>query len=528
LENRNWHEEIPFAVAIDTTPITESASLVVPEKSPIVRKYSSRFLIAFFLVAFIQVILLLIPPMPDDTAYLAAINDKDELLKDIQGPRILLIGGSNLTFGVDSIYLQKQLGIPVLNQSLCSPIGLRFMLRHVRSQIHAGDIVVISPEYSHFGELQDGGTELSEMLWVFPQGLKYLSLENAAPILQSLTGIFQHKINFWQKFGVRSNGEDSIYRRNGFNGHGDLITHLKVHDYKKVENDFKCQFLSESPEVWAPTVNLLADFKHDCAEHGARVFYAYPPIPASSYDAVAAEKIRKLSALLRERTGIVFLSDPTQSVYPNSAFFMTLYHLAAQARAERTIQLVQELKPVVTRAELNAAAAIHQQFAEDAAGGLGTKALSDVPLDSRSHPHSHSHSHSHSHPDIVSGRYRCGLGAGWYPIEHQGADVFRWVNNDAEIWLPLWHNPEARFTISLQLEPGPSLGTRSCLIKLLDDQDKPICEYSIAARQAIKLKLPERLYGSVIKIHVDSDNRQIMNEPRTLNFRVFDLAITKE
>lgn len=507
-------------MAIDTTPTTEPASLVVPEKSPIVRKYSSRFLIALFLVAFIQVILLLIPPMPDDTAYLAAINDKDERLKDIPGPRILLIGGSNLTFGVDSIYLQKQLGIPVLNQSLCSPIGLRFMLRHVRSQIHAGDIVVISPEYSHFGELQDGGTELSEMLWVFPEGLKYLSFENAAPLLQSLTGIFQHKINFWQKFGVRPNGEDSIYRRNGFNGHGDLITHLKVHDYKKVENNFKYQFLSESPEVWAPTVNLLADFNHYCAAHDARVFYAYPPIPASSYDSVAAEKIRKLSTMLRERAGIVFLSDPTRSVYPNSAFFMTLYHLAAQARAERTIRLVQELKPFITRAELSAAATAHQQFDEDAAGGRGTNTLADFPVDAGSHPHSRS--------DIVSGRYRCGLGAGWYPIEHQGADVFRWVNNDAEIWLPLWHNPESRFMISLQLEPGPSLGTRSCLIKLLDDQDKAICEYSIAARQTIKLELPERLYGSVIKIHVDSDNRPIMNELRTLNVRVFDLAITKE
>jgi hypothetical protein len=498
-------------VAVDTTQPDEiftDTPEVVPDKFSAVRRYRPRLMPAICIAVVVQIILLLMPPMPDDTAYLASINDKDKRLSEIPGPRVLLIGGSNLTFGVDSVELQRQLGIPVLNQSLCSPIGLRFMLRHVGSKIHPGDIVVISPEYSHFGELQDGSTELTEMLWTFPQGLKYLSMENASALVQSLTGIFQHKITFWQKFGIRPNGEDSVYRRSGFNGHGDLISHLQIDDHKKIANDFQCNFLSDSPEVWSPTINILAQFNHHCKLHQAQVVLAYPPIPTSSCTAPVIKKIGGLSAVIREKAGISYLSDLKHSVYPNSEFFMTLYHLASKGRAERTRQLAQELKLFMTTDELNAAASAQEHISDDVSHGQ-----TSTP--------------SKLQADLGTGPYRCGIGAGWYPLEHFGTDNFRWANNDSEIWLPLWHNPDASFVMTVELEPGPCLGEKRCLITLLDDHDQSISSYSLSGRQKIQLRIPEELYGSVIRIHVDSKNCVLKNEPRTLNFRAFDVSIVK-
>jgi hypothetical protein len=466
--------------------------------------YNARFTFAIAIVFLLQFIVVFTPPLTDDASYLASIIDKDQRLREIQGPRILLVGGSNLSFGVDSIALQDELGLPVLNMSLCSPIGLRFMLKHVEKFIHPGDLVVLSPEYSHYGELQDGGPELLEMLSVFPGGLAYLSPENVPALFNSFAGIFQRKLEFWKKFGMRSRGEDVIYRRNGLNGHGDVITHLHVKGYQKLNPNFKCIFLEYSPEIWLNTIKFIADFNRVCKLSGARVFYAFPPIPVSTFEVERAASINSLARTLEDKTNITLLSSPAESVYPNSAFFSTLYHLAAAARNDRTKRLIQQLKPFISQKALQLSTLSKQTSV--------TVPETKLPRLLR------------GPADIVRGDYKVGIGSGWYPTEGT-SDPFRWVNNDAEIWLPLWQGNAVERNLTIEFEPGPALGHDGCLLTVLDGQHKKISEFAVAGRKTIKFELPQQLCGKLITLHVDSSNLQTKNDPRILNFRVFNLAI---
>src|SRR6476661_8416978 len=105
-----------------------------------------------------------------DNDYIAAVLEKDRLIRNTPSPKIILVGGSNLAFGVDSKLLQDSLRLPVVNMGLYAKLGLRYMLAQVKPYIRAGDIVVVVPEYDQFyGQFSEGDNTLNTALLYAPR-----------------------------------------------------------------------------------------------------------------------------------------------------------------------------------------------------------------------------------------------------------------------------------------------------------------------------------------------------------------------
>src|SRR5215212_5179389 len=85
-----------------------------------------------------------------DDSYIAAVLEKDRLIRDTPSPKIILVGGSNLAFGIDSHMLEDSLGVHVVNMGLYAKLGLRYMLAQVKPYIRKGDLVLVVPEYDQF------------------------------------------------------------------------------------------------------------------------------------------------------------------------------------------------------------------------------------------------------------------------------------------------------------------------------------------------------------------------------------------
>ena len=88
---------------------------------------------------------LLTPPAYSDT-FVGALNEKCDRLKEIEGEKIVVVGGSSVAFGVDSALLSRYTGMPVVNFGLYAALGTKLMLDLSLPHIGEGDIVVISPE----------------------------------------------------------------------------------------------------------------------------------------------------------------------------------------------------------------------------------------------------------------------------------------------------------------------------------------------------------------------------------------------
>src|SRR5215212_3189169 len=104
-----------------------------------------------------------------DNNYIAAVLEKDRLIRNTASPKIVLVGGSNLAFGIDSKMMQDSLGLSVVNMGLYAKLGLKYMLAQVRPYIKRNDVVIVVPEYDQFyGEYANGDNTLNTALLYAP------------------------------------------------------------------------------------------------------------------------------------------------------------------------------------------------------------------------------------------------------------------------------------------------------------------------------------------------------------------------
>ena len=66
----------------------------------------------------VSCLLLFVIPIKDSQNYLMANRDKLHVLSATISPKVVLVGGSNLAFGIDSELISKSLGMPVVNMGL--------------------------------------------------------------------------------------------------------------------------------------------------------------------------------------------------------------------------------------------------------------------------------------------------------------------------------------------------------------------------------------------------------------------------
>ena len=124
--------------------------------------------------------------------------------------------------------------------------------------------------------------------------------------------------------------------------------------------------------------------------------------------------------------------------------------------------------------------------------------------------------------DIVRGT-QVQLGTGWGVLETFHGETFRWVDNDAEISLVA--DRPGKFEISVVAEPGPGVGSKPFLLKILDAEGREVSAKPVEKRDTVRLILP--VAGgrtNQFRLHVDGGGKTVPTDPRVLNFRVFELA----
>jgi hypothetical protein len=122
--------------------------------------------------------------------------------------------------------------------------------------------------------------------------------------------------------------------------------------------------------------------------------------------------------------------------------------------------------------------------------------------------------------DIASENTALGLGEGWYGLEHFEGERFRWVNNNAVIMIAAAEDGNAR--VSMEVEPGPSMGGGPLLLKVLDNFGCEIETLEVHSRQRVEFYLP--VHGgqtNTFQLNAEGGGTPVPGDPRLLNFRVF-------
>lgn len=272
---------------------------------------------------------------PENT-YLRALELKNGLLSRADSNRILLVGGSNLTFGINSEFLSMQLSRPVVNMSVHAGLGYEFMVAQVIESIDSGDLVLISPEYSLFFRNTEIDNTHYRAMNVCATCFNFIK-KSLLP--RVLIGAVLDKLKYNVNSIINSSSEIStIYRSDGFNSYGDLMSHLddtvtrlnqKDIQLQKYESELSEDFLKSSKELFMRAAAM-----------DATVYFLLPAICESGLDITTAQRVLKELRANSFRT----LGEAGTFSFADSLFFDTIYHLNKEGRQVRTELLISTLK----------------------------------------------------------------------------------------------------------------------------------------------------------------------------------------
>jgi len=286
-----------------------------------------------------------------DNSYLAAVLEKDRLIRMTPSPKIILVGGSNLAFGTDSRMMEDSLHINVVNMGVYAKLGLRYMLAQVKPYIRRGDVVVIVPEYDQFyGQYSEGDKTVNAALLYappdrIPDFIKSYSfidvvlrprVENARrSFLEGTADLFGLKNKYFPPEA------DPVYNRHSFNQYGDVVGHLTK---KSVNPDsIFVGHLPPSKNFNRKAVSELNDIGDAARESGAHAYFLFPSYIDRSY-VINAEAIEWLRQKLSRDMRVPILGTPQDFVFPKNWFFDTRFHLNKLGRGPRTVKMIDILK----------------------------------------------------------------------------------------------------------------------------------------------------------------------------------------
>ena len=292
------------------------------------------------------VVLLAVAIPPDNNGYLCAYNNKLALLDTVPQPRIILIGGSNLAFGVDSHRIQDSLQRHVLNMGLHGGIGIRLVLSDVLARLRKGDVLVLAMEYGNFFSGGNGepetlptlmtATEWKDMGRLSAQqwqnvvvGMPRLAAANIKRLIRAILGGSLHS---------PSNNTSYRYVASGFNDLGDEVSHWTL-----PSNDMEQSQPFTEHRINLDFINWLSSTIQTCERDSAIVVILPPVCPmkhfACCYDPAIAHALDSI--------GHPYAVDPVAMTVADSCCYNGGYHVNRSGVDINTGRIIALLRRIV-------------------------------------------------------------------------------------------------------------------------------------------------------------------------------------
>ena len=272
--------------------------------------------------------------------YQASILDKTERFGSLTGPKIVLIGNSNLAFGMDSEMLSEATGMEVVNMGLHGGLGSAFNENMVRlGKLNEGDIVILSLHtYADDDTIEDPSLALITVekhrdLW------KLIRLKDLYGIAKAYPDYFKDCVMYkCTKEDDNTPEETTCYSRSAFNIYGDNV--------RRLEGDDTFMFYPGSVEVPSVNdtcvnrINGLNEYIESC---GATLLIAGYPIGYGEFTPEAS-LYDEFEKTLRERMDCDVISHFTDYFIPYDLFYDTKFHLDEEGAKVRTRQLIKDIE----------------------------------------------------------------------------------------------------------------------------------------------------------------------------------------
>lgn len=279
-------------------------------------------------------------------AYYAELADMYDRLYETEGKKIVVVGGSNVAFGLNGALLEDTLAEMGLHYSVCpfglyAAVGTSAMLDLSADALGEGDVVILAVEpgpqtmSTYFGATAfwKCAEEKPEILLKLPGTKLSAIVGNYVPYLQ-------------ERFSIFVNGNppvvEGVYAEASFNDRCDMI-------YPREGNIMPVGYDTGTPIDLAKLVidpafvKQVNDYCAAAREKGAAVVMSFSPMNRSAMLDKSEETLGAFFDLCNNSFDCPVISDPANYVLQSGWFYDTNFHMNDAGADLRTYLLAEDL-----------------------------------------------------------------------------------------------------------------------------------------------------------------------------------------
>lgn len=287
-------------------------------------------------------------PSQYSLTYYGELAEMYHKLKNTNGKKVVVLGNSNVAFGVDSALAEKLLKEAGLDYAVCNfglygALGTKMMCELAGSQIGNGDIVIFAPELVHQSL---SGYFSAEEAWCAldsDMGLYFkFSSETKHSLIGAYFGYVSKKLSLYQS-GEAAQGS-GIYAKSSFDGNCDLKNYPRPHNVMPGGSDNNNPIVFDSSLISEGFLAYVNEFANQVNKKGAQMFYSFAPMNASAVSSDEMQKAESFYRYLDNTLGFRIISNIEDYIMESEWFYDSNYHLNESGMTVRTVRLVNDIK----------------------------------------------------------------------------------------------------------------------------------------------------------------------------------------
>lgn len=355
----------PVEAPAPVTPAVEEPSEPEePEEDPesfyrnrkwFVRVFSAMLAVFMLPVLTVFVTVFLLPPVYADT-FVGELGEKYDRLCSIDEPKIVVIGGSSVAFGLDSAMVEEHLGMPVVNFGLYANLGTKLMMDLSKANINKGDIIILAPEMnSQTLSLYFNSETAMQALDGNMRMLLRVGSDNHESLLGASWKFANDKL-YYLISGTRPANEGA-YKKENFNEYGDNIYdrpyNIMTENQNTITLDFRTNYEDSIDSDYEQYIAYVNDYVKYAERRGATVYFSFSPMNAAAISSdIYSEDIYSFYRNLCTSLDCKVISNINDYIMDEGYFFDSEFHLNNAGVVVRTVRLIDDIKRELGRGDI--------------------------------------------------------------------------------------------------------------------------------------------------------------------------------
>ncbi len=279
---------------------------------------------------------------PESLAWCSLVNLKQQAALEKGAQKILLIGGSGVSLGLNAAFLEKELERPVANFGLQASLGIEIILTEAKKVLEPGDTALLIFEYPLF-HLQETTSVAQE--WLLGCGLPSLKEKSLPEQFLFFLGV--NPMRWLDVLGQEEASYPEVHRemKSRFDRNGDRI--LDRHTWPDTSDRMQERLQLYQPENIhliedAPGPAYIKEFVDWAAAQDISVLASWPN--TISFDEYQDDpRFQKIEGFYND-IDVTVIGKPELALLDVKWFYDTQYHLTAEGILKRTAAFNDALK----------------------------------------------------------------------------------------------------------------------------------------------------------------------------------------